>query len=138
MTSHSEDSFNPLAGDHMLSGETNPEPPQGPIFSIYADQELYQDLIEQFVFGLRQDLNNLEDAIGSHKPQLISNIAHKIRGTAATFGYPGLAGILAQVENTTRSLQTSTLSDADLVFLHSSIKAVSSLHDRMIAALSNK
>ena len=122
----------------MLSGEINPEPNQAPIFSIYADQELYQDLIEQFVFGLRKDLNTLEDAIGSHSPQLISNISHKIRGTAATFGYPGLAAILAKVENATRSLQTSTLSDADLVFLRSSIEAVSSLHARMIAALSQK
>lgn len=138
MAYHSRDSFALQAGDHMLSGEKKSETPQAPIFSIYADQELYQDLIEQFVFGLRQDLNTLEDAIESHKPQLISNIAHKIRGTAATFGYPGMASILAQVENATRNLQTSTLSDTDLGFLRTSIEAVSSLHARMIAALSHK
>jgi HPt (histidine-containing phosphotransfer) domain-containing protein len=138
MASNSKVNFDPLPGDLLLAGEKNHEPSQSPIFSLYADQELYQDLIEQFVLGLKRDLTSLEEAIGSHKPQLISNIAHKIRGTAATFGFPGMASILAQVENATRTLQTSTFSDADIVFLRTSIDAVSSLHNRMIAALSRK
>ena len=106
-----------------------------PILSTFADHELYQDLIEQFVIGLQQEIHDLDNAIINGNVQMIARVAHKVRGTAATFGYPAFAAVAEKMESTAQSIQKSPQISFDSQYFKMLLNAMSTQHSRMLAAL---
>jgi HPt (histidine-containing phosphotransfer) domain-containing protein len=135
---HKADSIESLAfGVDRLPAQALPAE-QDPIYSLFADQELYQDLIEHFVIGLHLEIRAIDDAISEDKPRLIAHIAHKIRGTAATFGYPSFAAVCETVESTVQNPPSASLTASDVQGLRTLVGTLCSLHKRMLAALTRR
>lgn len=69
-----------------------------PIISVYAGDELYRPLLEEFVTGLAHRLHEILSA--AQKPDLtdMRRLSHKLRGSAAIYGFPQLVDVLHEFE----------------------------------------
>lgn len=63
-----------------------------------AVDESVLELMPTFIATLRENIVELERAQQGHDVNEIASIAHRIKGTAATFGYPSISDLAAEVE----------------------------------------
>lgn len=92
----------------MLNGE--------PVYSIFHDNAIYKPLIKEFTKNLPTRTSELEQAVESEDLESIKFFAHRIKGAAASYGYPKLTSLAADIEEKARSLagasdQASGLND---------------------------
>lgn len=126
-----------IPGDPRSTDQDGPGDDQTPLVSIFLDQDIYQDLLGDFVIGLRQDLRSLDEAITTQNSASISRIAHKVRGTAATFGYPDFAAVAEKMELAAQGIQKSTSGSYNILLFKVLLKSMARLHHRMLLGLRN-
>lgn len=68
------------------------------IFSLYKDQPIYRDLLQDFVSCLDERVRKSRLALESESWQDLAHLMHQLRGAAATYGYPTLANMAGSVE----------------------------------------
>lgn len=75
-----------------------------PVFSIFHDNAIYRPLIRDFTRNLPQRTTELEQAVNAGDIEGIKFFAHRIKGAAASYGYPKLTSLAAEIEDKVRSL----------------------------------
>ena len=70
-----------------------------------------QDLIPQFVENRKKDIASLEQLIENEDSVAIAQLAHKIKGAAAGYGFSELSELAAQLEKAVKNGDQSVLSD---------------------------
>lgn len=65
--------------------------------AIEVDVDL-QDLIPQFIENRKQDIESLEALVMQNDLEAISQLAHKIKGTAAGYGFSELSELASRME----------------------------------------
>lgn len=70
-----------------------------------------QDLIPQFVENRKKDIASLEQLIENEDCVAIAQLAHKIKGAAAGYGFSELSELAAQLEKAVKNGDQSVLSD---------------------------
>lgn len=68
------------------------------IFSLYKDQPIYRDLLQDFVSCLDERVSKSRKAFEAKSWKDLSHLMHQLRGAAATYGYPSLAELAGGVE----------------------------------------
>lgn len=68
------------------------------IFSLYKDQPIYRDLLQDFVSCLDERLLKSRLALESESWKDLAHLMHQLRGAAATYGYPTLAEMAGTIE----------------------------------------
>jgi HPt (histidine-containing phosphotransfer) domain-containing protein len=68
------------------------------IFSLYKDQPIYRDLLQDFVSCLDERVMKSRQAFDAKSWKDLSHLMHQLRGAAATYGYPSLAELAGGVE----------------------------------------
>ncbi|RZA13671.1 MAG: Hpt domain-containing protein [Proteobacteria bacterium] len=68
------------------------------IFSLYKDQPIYRDLLQDFVSCLEERLALSRKAFENKSWKDLSGLMHQLRGAAATYGFPALAAIAGTIE----------------------------------------
>lgn len=77
---------------------------------VEIDADL-QDLIPQFVENRKNDIEALEKLIAQNDLVGISQLAHKIKGAAAGYGFVELSDLAAQMEKSAKNNDASPLQD---------------------------
>lgn len=68
------------------------------IFSLYKDQPIYRDLLQDFVSCLDERVIKSRAALENESWKDLASLMHQLRGAAATYGYPILAEMAGSVE----------------------------------------
>ncbi len=71
------------------------------------------DLIPQFIENRHNDIHSLEELITAGNFEAISQLAHKIKGSAGGYGFDGLSTIAAKMETAAKQ---SNLTDVKNLF----------------------
>ncbi|UOF00125.1 Hpt domain-containing protein [Bdellovibrio reynosensis] len=77
---------------------------------VEIDADL-QDLIPQFVENRKKDIATLEELVEKNDLTAISQLAHKIKGAAAGYGFNELSDLAAQMEQSAKAGDSSPLKD---------------------------
>ncbi len=67
------------------------------------EEEEYQELVELFIETSRPDLDQLQAAIDEGNAENAGNIAHSLKGAAASLGLEELAQIAKEIEQKARN-----------------------------------
>lgn len=70
-----------------------------------------QDLIPQFVENRKKDIASLEQLIQSGDTVAVAQLAHKIKGAAAGYGFAELSELAAQLEKAVKNGEEISLAD---------------------------
>jgi len=73
-------------------------------YSIYEDDELYQDLLGGFVASLGPRLQEIANAVTQGDTPELRRLTHKLRGSAALYGFPQIVDALQKVEKDAKCL----------------------------------
>jgi HPt (histidine-containing phosphotransfer) domain-containing protein len=63
------------------------------------DQEIINEIIQMFFEDYRQALENIQNAIRRNDPQLLSQVAHKYKGTVSSMYDAELKNTVQKLEN---------------------------------------
>ena len=85
---------------------------QEAIFSLYKDNTIFRDLLQDFVMNLQERLSLCQKAWDSQSWDELARAMHQWRGAAATYGYPGLSDIAGRIED---AVKQDHLSDIFLI-----------------------
>ncbi|MBI5846107.1 MAG: response regulator [Deltaproteobacteria bacterium] len=94
-----------LTGDGQSAPDGGGQPDSGPaepesiVSSLYSEDEELDSIIDDFVAGLADFLNDLEKAFSAERLDEVSRLSHQLKGSGGALGYPRLteeAGILEQ------------------------------------------
>lgn len=94
MDEHLQDRLFSLLHTHFGTGEEATVPPE---------------MVDSYVVNRISDVRTLSDAVRTRKPHVIRTIGHRIKGTAASFGFPELqeVGEALEIAGMTRDLRRS-------------------------------
>lgn len=76
--------------------------------TVNIDADL-QDLIPQFIENRKKDIETLDLLVANDDLTAIANLAHKIKGAAAGYGFVYLSDLAAQMEIAAKSHQSAPL-----------------------------
>lgn len=71
---------------------------QEPIYSRFIDDDIYIPLLIEFAADLPGHISELAVTIGQGDGAKIARLSHRLKGAAATYGYPQLAQIAHEIE----------------------------------------
>lgn len=77
---------------------------------VEIDADL-QDLIPQFVENRKKDIVALEELVEKNDLTAIAQLAHKIKGAAAGYGFNELSDLAAQMEQAAKAGDNTPLKD---------------------------
>lgn len=77
---------------------------------VEIDADL-QDLIPQFVENRKKDIESLEQLVEKNDLVAIAQLAHKIKGAAAGYGFNELSNLASQMEKAAKNNDASPLKD---------------------------
>lgn len=86
-----------------------PNESHDPLISPFSENEILAPLVHDFVASLPADVQALTEAIQSNETHVVQRLCHRLRGTAATYGYPSFANISAELESITEDECISSL-----------------------------
>ena len=69
-----------------------------PIMSIHEGNRMFKPLLERFLMGVVGRLKEVSLAIESSDLQTLQEATHRLKGSAATFGFPQLTVSIAKLE----------------------------------------
>jgi HPt (histidine-containing phosphotransfer) domain-containing protein len=99
-----------------------------PIASPLASDPIYYPLVSNFVRSLSHEFMKLNRALGLNDWIKVAQLSHRLKGTAATYGYPELAHSMDILENLAEeSLDSLNQSNEGALILNS----IASLLNRM-------
>ncbi|MEK2643944.1 Hpt domain-containing protein [Bdellovibrio sp. BCCA] len=81
-----------------------------PKVKVEIDADL-QDLIPQFVENRKKDIESLEQLVEKNDLVAIAQLAHKIKGAAAGYGFNELSNLAAQMEKAAKANDATPLKD---------------------------
>lgn len=76
---------------------------------VEIDADL-QDLVPQFVENRKKDIETLRELVQKDDLEAISQLAHKIKGAAAGYGFNELSDLAAQMEKASKTQDHHPLS----------------------------
>lgn len=76
---------------------------------VEIDADL-QDLIPQFLENRRKDITSLHELVAQKNLTAIAQLAHKIKGTSAGYGFTGLSAMAADIEKAAKNNDSVPLS----------------------------
>lgn len=65
---------------------------------LLAEDPDLRDIVEEFVEGLEERLREIKQAYESQDWDLLTTLAHRLKGAAGSYGYPDLSGVAANLE----------------------------------------
>jgi CheY-like chemotaxis protein len=77
--------------------------------SVPTDNVSFQDLLQQYVSGLSERMQQLRAALAADDRPALAQLAHKTRGSAAMYGLPELAELAGLIEAAVREGQDRDL-----------------------------
>lgn len=75
---------------------------------VEIDQDL-QDLIPQFIENRKKDIESLQTLVEKNDLVAIAQLAHKIKGAAAGYGFADLSTMASELEKAAKSNDSSPL-----------------------------
>lgn len=75
---------------------------------VEIDADL-QDLVPQFVENRKKDIETLRQLVQKDDLEAISQLAHKIKGAAAGYGFNELSDLAAQMEKASKKNENAPL-----------------------------
>lgn len=63
-----------------------------PILSLYEGDDMYESLLGEFVNTLAPRVHEMTEVLRRHDLAEMRRLVHKFRGSAATYGFPQMAG----------------------------------------------
>ncbi|WP_291515689.1 Hpt domain-containing protein [Bdellovibrio sp. ArHS] len=78
--------------------------------TVEIDADL-QDLIPQFVENRKKDIDTLDQLVVQNDLVAIAQLAHKIKGAAAGYGFSELSELAAQMEKAAKNNDGTPLND---------------------------
>jgi histidine phosphotransfer protein HptB len=88
----------------------NQEEAKYAIYSEFADDEEFQELIELFVNAIPHKREQLSLFHNSNDIEHLQRIAHQLKGAAGGYGFPGLTDVSASLES---ACKNNSLEDLD-------------------------
>ncbi|HET9241663.1 MAG TPA: response regulator [Oligoflexus sp.] len=70
--------------------------------SKYHDKPMYRPIIIEFVNSFQQRIETMQNLINAMDWEQLSVAMHQIKGAAATYGYPQVSEVAAQMEHTAK------------------------------------
>lgn len=77
---------------------------------VEIDADL-QDLIPQFVENRKKDIETLEQLVEKNDLAAVAQLAHKIKGAAAGYGFNELSNLAARMETAAKANDSTPLKD---------------------------
>lgn len=70
----------------------------GPVYSTFADDPDYADLLKMFVETMPEKRQAVEEAFGSGDLDGVRTQAHQLKGAGGGYGFDGLSSVAAELE----------------------------------------
>lgn len=86
----------------MSDQETNPAP-EKLVSDLLADDPDMYDLVEEFVSGLAERIDELRHAYENLDWDTLAKLAHQLKGAGGSYGYPEVSGLGAKMEEAFRN-----------------------------------
>ncbi|MNJ93392.1 Hpt domain protein [compost metagenome] len=77
---------------------------------VEIDADL-QDLIPQFLANRKNDISSLEELVSKNDLEAIAQLAHKVKGAAAGYGFHELSQYASQMEQAAKKNDSNPLPD---------------------------
>lgn len=71
--------------------------------ALELEEDEYLELLELFVETSRADLNNIQSAVAASNLDLVTRIAHSVKGAALNLGLKDIIAITKEIEQTSRN-----------------------------------
>ena len=76
------------------------------IYSEYADDEDLAEIIDDFVAGLRKQVEQMQQAASNNDHKMLQRLAHRLKGAGGSYGYPMLTEVARKLEEAAKMEQT--------------------------------
>ncbi len=103
-----------------------------PIFSSFATEAIYAPLLVEFVAELPMLVAEIESAVEQGNADEARRLAHRLKGAAATYGFPELASVAGALECAVRGAK-SVSGEPDLALLGDQARTLCRLARRVAA-----
>jgi HPt (histidine-containing phosphotransfer) domain-containing protein len=90
----------------------------GPIFSRFMDDDIYRPLLVEFAADLPEHVAEVVAAVDAGDWPETSRLSHKLKGAAATYGYPQLAAVAGALEDLSSQHKRGQLVDDAELHVH--------------------
>jgi len=70
----------------------------GPVYSAFADDPDYADLLKMFVETMSEKRQTVQDAFGAGDLDGVRTQAHQLKGAGGGYGFNGLSSVAAELE----------------------------------------
>ena len=78
-------------------------PPGKLISTLPMDDEEFREIVVQFKVSLKQKLGEMRNAVAAGNHQDLASLAHWLKGTSGTVGFPAFAEVAKRLEQNARS-----------------------------------
>ena len=95
-----------------------------PIASPLAYDPVYYPLVSNFVRSLDPEFVKLNRAFDLNDRKKVAQLSHRLKGTAATYGYPELAHAMDKLENLTQVSMDPFNQSSEAALILSSISSL--------------
>jgi signal transduction histidine kinase/DNA-binding response OmpR family regulator len=89
----------------MASRFLRPRVGVAPLHSVSRTDLVLADLMGTFLADVNQSTQKLQEAIAAEDLRVVADLAHRIKGASATFGFPSIASIAGQIEGLGRRME---------------------------------
>lgn len=72
--------------------------PEKLVSQLLLDDPSLRDVVEEFVHGLPERIDDLRTAHAQMNRELLCTLAHRLKGAGGSYGYPALSSLAAQME----------------------------------------
>lgn len=76
------------------------------IYSEYADDEDLAQIIDDFVAGLRKQVEQMQQAASNNDHKTLQRLSHRLKGAGGSYGYPMLTEVARKLEEAARARDT--------------------------------
>ena len=92
--------------EHVSSDQQDAEQVPEVIYSEYADDEDLTEVIDDFVAGLRKQVEQMQQAASNNDHKTLQRLAHRLKGAGGSYGYPMLTEVARELEEAAKMEQT--------------------------------
>lgn len=85
-----------------------PSPAQGPLRSSFANDPDMKELVELFVTEIPQRLDAMSKAWENQRLDDVRRMAHQLRGSSGSYGFPTLGHAAGRVEDALKTLPSAS------------------------------
>jgi HPt (histidine-containing phosphotransfer) domain-containing protein len=93
-----------------MSSDT-PATPEKLVSLLVVEDPDMRDVVEEFVAGLHERLTELRQAHEQMDWELLTTLAHRLKGAGGSYGYPDISRLCADMERNFRAHQGADFSE---------------------------